>query len=90
MNPPRIRLRFTILAHVYFSSVRYPKNRKKSSRLRVDVTTFSLKVSRANLLPRGIYRLADIEATGENHRVTANLLTDMEQDHQKSENRDTR
>ena len=33
---------------------------------------------------------AEIEATGENHRVTANLLTDMEQDHQKSENRDTR
>jgi hypothetical protein len=25
-------------------------------------------------------------ATGENHRVTANLLTDMEQDHQKIEN----
>ena len=29
---------------------------------------------------------ADIEATGEHHRVTANLLTDMKQDHQKIEN----
>ena len=29
---------------------------------------------------------ADIEAAGENHLVTANLLTDIEQDHQKIEN----
>ena len=29
---------------------------------------------------------ADIEATGENHRVAANLLTDIEQDQQKIEN----
>ena len=27
--------------------------------------------------------IADIEATGENHRVAANLLTDIEQDQQK-------
>ena len=54
MNPKRIRVRFTILAHVYFSSVRYPKNKKKSNRLRVDVTIFSPKVSRANRLPRGV------------------------------------
>jgi hypothetical protein len=29
---------------------------------------------------------SDIEATGENHRVRANLLTNVKQDHEKIEN----